>query len=106
MSYDSWKTTNPADQLLGPDPADEAEDDYRRALLEVEQRWRGKMSHWVRLTFAANQEPVWVNMRAADYMKIKQRETQFTTIFIGDDLEIEVLEMPEEIMAHLEEGDD
>lgn len=34
MTYDDWKTTNPADRELGPDPDDEFEDEGEPRTLE------------------------------------------------------------------------
>jgi hypothetical protein len=36
MSYDNWKTTNPADEWLGPEPDDyDADDDFTRSIDEA-----------------------------------------------------------------------
>jgi hypothetical protein len=37
MSYDHWKATNPADELLGPEPIDEPDPELRMDLLEALQ---------------------------------------------------------------------
>lgn len=38
MSYDHWKTTNPDDEWLGPDPREQqAEEDYWRMVAEDRQ---------------------------------------------------------------------
>jgi hypothetical protein len=39
MSYDHWKTTNPADEFLGPDPEDYDEDGLAEFELSCEQGW-------------------------------------------------------------------
>ncbi len=41
MSYDQWKTTNPADQWLGPDPEDDdCPDEYHKL---AEERYEREM---------------------------------------------------------------
>jgi hypothetical protein len=42
MTYDNWKTTNPADEFLGPEPEEEEEMDMvERVAIALEPKCRG-----------------------------------------------------------------
>jgi hypothetical protein len=40
MTYDEWKTTNPAHRWLGPDPDDDGRDEYHKL---AEERYEREM---------------------------------------------------------------
>lgn len=46
MTYDHWKTTNPADEWLGPDPDAEAEDEAIFDAQAEEQERDDWLSSW------------------------------------------------------------
>lgn len=52
MTYDSWKTTNPADQFLGPEPEPEEDetydlDHYRDVLTVIAERLGRERFEWL-----------------------------------------------------------
>jgi hypothetical protein len=73
MTYDNWKTTNPADEFLGPEPEEEEEMDMvERVARAVDAEWASHIINgtlaspkdFARAAIAAMREPTEEMVRA------------------------------------------